>query len=62
MKKYKSFIELKEAVKNGFLVNWQNGQYYVKLDFYGDYVVKCTSNPMQEILSDKFNINDFYTN
>lgn len=59
---YKTFEELKQAVKNGILVNWQNGLYYVKIDFEGDFVIKCTSSPMQEILNDKHNLNDFFTN
>lgn len=63
MKKiYNSFEELKQAVKDGVLVNWQNGLYFVKIDFEGDFLIKCTDTPMQQLLSNEFNLNDFFTN
>lgn len=58
---YPSLLAIKEAVKNGILVNWQNGLYYVKQTFDGDFVVKCTNTPMQELLTENFNLNDFFT-
>lgn len=59
---YNSLEEIKQAVIDGKLVNWQNGLYFVKLDFEGDFVIKCTSSPMQELLSTNHNVNDFFTN
>jgi len=59
--KYNNIQEIKEAVLNGTTVNYQNGLYYVKQDFEGDFVIKCTSSPMQELLSNRHNINEFFT-
>lgn len=59
--KYNSMQQIKEAVKNGVSVNYLNGLYYLKQDFEGDFVIKCNSSPMQELLSDRHNINEFFT-
>ncbi len=60
--KYNSIGDVKEAVKNKIAVNYQNGLYFVKQDFEGDFVIKCTSSPMQELLTDNHNIEEFFTN
>lgn len=60
--KYNNIEQIKEAVKNGVTVNYQNGLYYLKQDFEGDFVIKCTSSPMQELLTDNHNIEEFFTN
>ncbi len=60
--KYNSIQEAKEDVLKGITVNYQNGLYYLKQDFEGDFVIKCTNSPMQELLSDRHNINEFFTN
>lgn len=42
--KYDSLTAVYLAIKNGKVVNWQNGNYYVKIDFDGDLVVKPLNN------------------
>jgi len=59
--KYNSIQEVKEAVKKGIKVNWLNGLYFVKQDFEGDFVIKCNDTPMQEVLSDRYKVEEFFT-
>lgn len=49
---YTSLNEVKEVIKVGITVNWQNGNYIVKIDFYGDLVVKSSNGLGGEILTE----------
>ena len=60
MKKFNSFEELKQAVRDGKTVNYKSVLYYVKIDFEGDFVIKCTDTPMQELLTGEHDLNDFF--
>lgn len=61
MKKYSTIQEVKEAVLSGAVVNWCNSLYYVKIDFEGDFVIKCIDSSGQELLDGKHEANDFFT-
>ena len=60
MKEFTNVEEIKQAVKNGKDVFYGNCFYKVKIDFEGDFVVKCTQNSSQELLTDKHNLSEFY--
>lgn len=58
---YNSIEAIKEAVKQGETVNWCNGLYIVKIDFEGDFVIKCTNTHAQELLTDLHKPTNFFT-
>lgn len=62
--RYASLSEVKSAINNGVVVNWENGLYTVKIDFDGDLVLKSSNGLGGELLTDKhlsklFTVNDF---
>lgn len=61
MKIYTSINDVKEAVKRGETVNWCNGLYIVKIDFEGDFIIKCTDTYAQELLTDLHKPTNFFT-
>ncbi len=59
---FNSLESIKEAVREGKTVYWCNFLYIVKIDFEGDFVIKCTDTAMQELLSYNHRPIDFFTN
>jgi len=59
--KYDSLTSVYYAIKSGKVVNWQNGNYSVKIDFDGDLVIKPSNGLGGEILTEK-HLNELFTN
>jgi len=60
MNTYKTIKEIKAAVRNGVVVNWQNGGYTVKENKSGDFNIICF-NGHCTYLSDDYKADDFYS-
>ena len=59
--KYDSLTAVYYAIKSGKVVNWQNGNYSIKIDFDGDLVIKPSNGLGGEILTEK-HLNELFTN
>jgi hypothetical protein len=56
---FQTLDEVKQAVKNGSAVHWQNTGYSVKIDRDGDFIVVCFNG--SACILRKQNPSDFFT-
>jgi hypothetical protein len=60
LKEFTSIDEIKQAIKAGNKVWYHNSFYTVKLDKYGNYIIKCSQTNKFEFLSKDHNLTEFY--